>query len=150
MFFSIVKWVLISLTLIFLVHHLYMFLMNTLTVPKIKDLVNKPNQQYKDLYSTMGGSAPQTPLNETRSPLNTIGGQGGSPLNTMGGQGGDPPLTDELSSFLSDLKKKNAPSAGPGSLGPGSLGPGSLGPNTDKFPSTLLGSPSGEMGYSMF
>ena len=141
MFFSIVKWVLISLTLIFLVHHLYMFLMNTLTVPKIKDLVNKPNQQYKDLYQTLGGSAPQTPLNETRSHL-----------NTMGGQGGDPPLTDELSSFLSDLKKKNGPSAsvGPGSLGPGSLGPSVAGPNTDKFPSTLLGSPSGEMGYSMY
>ena len=58
MFFSLVKWVLISLTLIFLIHHIYMFLMNTLTVPKIKDLVNKPNEQYKDILATLGGGAP--------------------------------------------------------------------------------------------
>ena len=32
-----------------------MFLMNTLTVPKIKDLVNKPNEQYKDILATLGG-----------------------------------------------------------------------------------------------
>ena len=35
-----------------------MFLMNTLTVPKIKDLVNKPNEQYKDILATLGGGAP--------------------------------------------------------------------------------------------
>jgi hypothetical protein len=78
--------------------------------------------------------------------------------NTMGNDPVtvEPPLTDELSSFLSDLKKKNVgpsvagPSlAGSSVVGPGSLGPGSLGPNTDKFPSTL-GSLGGEMGYSLY
>jgi hypothetical protein len=131
MFFSILKWVIISLTLIFLVHHLYMFLMNTLTVPKIKDLVNKPTQQYQDLYSTMGGSS--------TSHAPTL------PLNNTGGQGGSAPL-DELSSFLSDLKKKNVPNGVDTNLGPGSLGPAT---SSDKFPSTL-GSAGGEMGYSLF
>jgi hypothetical protein len=156
MFFSILKWVIISLTLIFLVHHLYMFLMNTLTVPKIKDLVNKPMQQYQDMLG-VGGSSPQTP------PLGEMGGQGGLHLGDMGGQGGTAPLSDELSSFLSDLKKNNG--VGPNAVGPnavslGSLGPnavslnavslGSLGPTTtDKFPSTL-GSLGGEMGYSLY
>lgn len=134
MFFSILKWVLISLTLIFLMHHLYMFLMNTLTVPKIKDLVNKPTQQYNEMLG-VGGTSPQTP------PLG--GSQPTQTLNEMGGVGAQPPLTDELSSFLSDLKKKNTSTVGPGSLGPNAVGP------TDKFPSTL-GTLGGEMSYSLF
>jgi hypothetical protein len=144
MFFSILKWVIISLTLIFLVHHLYMFLMNTLTVPKIKDLVNKPTQQYQDLYSTMGGMPPSPPIYGSNEKM------GGANNHNTGGQGGSAPL-DELSSFLSDLKKKNVPNGVDTNLGPGSLGPGSLGPTTssDKFPSTL-GSAGGEMGYSLY
>ena len=147
MFFSILKWVIISLTLIFLVHHLYMFLMNTLTVPKIKDLVNKPTQQYHDLYNTLGG--------ETGNGNNTIMSDNGSGSNPiMGGQGGAPPLSDELSSFLSDLKKKTNTNVGPGSLGPSTAGPSTAGPSAagpsaDKFPSTL-GSLGGEMGYSLY
>ena len=124
-------------------HHLYMFLMNTLTVPKIKDLVNKPTQQYHELYNTIGGSTAS--LAHT-PPLG--GSHTTQTLNEMGGQGAVPPLTDELSSFLSDLKKKSANAVGSNAVGPGSLGPGSLGP-TDKFPSTL-GSLGGEMGYSLY
>ena len=149
MFFSILKWVLISLTLIFLMHHLYMFLMNTLTVPKIKDLVNKPTQQYHELYNTIGGSTASL----AHTLPNENGTQGGLHLNPEGGQGAVPPLTDELSSFLSDLKKKSANAVGPNAVGPNAVGPnalgtGSLGP-TDKFPSTL-GSLGGEMGYSLY
>ena len=139
MFFSILKWVIISLTLIFLVHHLYMFLMNTLTVPKIKDLVNKPTQQYQAMLGGASASLATPPGGVPPTP----------PFNTMGDDPvtGGPPLTDELSSFLSDLKKKNVPSAaGPSAAGPGSLGPGSLGPSADKFPSTL----GGEIGYSLY
>lgn len=57
--------------------------MNTLTVPKIKDLVNKPTQQYKDIFDTIQHSSK---LVETTDDSN----------NTM---------TAELSSFLNDLKK---------------------------------------------
>ncbi len=55
--------------------------MDTLTVPKIKDLVNKPTQQYKDIYETL----------QTKHTLP------------------EPSVTDELSSFLSDLKKTTLP-----------------------------------------
>jgi hypothetical protein len=151
MFFSILKWVIISLTLIFLVHHLYMFLMNTLTVPKIKDLVNKPTQQYQAM---LGGKPPTPPLYGKMENGNNTDDD-----PVTGAR--EAPLTDELSSFLSDLKKKNVgpsvagssvagPSvAGSSVAGPGSLGPGSLGPSADKFPSTL-GSLGGEMGYSLY
>ena len=152
MFFSILKWVITSLILIFLVHHLYMFLMNTLTVPKIKDLVNKPMQQYQEMLGVRG-SSPQNPhLGEMGGlHVNDMGGRAREavehPLNDMGGQGGTAPLSDELSSFLSDLKKNNGPNA----VGPNAVSLGSLGPTTttDKFPSTL-GSLGGEMGYSLY
>lgn len=41
----------ISIVLIFLVHHLINFFKSTLTVPKIKDLVNTPTQKYENMYS---------------------------------------------------------------------------------------------------
>ncbi|MFY7729314.1 MAG: hypothetical protein ACOVRN_07350 [Flavobacterium sp.] len=34
-----------------LVHHLIQFFKTTLTVPKIKDLVNVPTQKYEQIYS---------------------------------------------------------------------------------------------------
>jgi flagellar basal body-associated protein FliL len=44
---------LISIIFIFLVHHLLLFFKSTLTVPKIKDLVNSPTQKYKNIYDTI-------------------------------------------------------------------------------------------------
>ncbi len=41
----------ISIVLIFLVHHLIDFFKSTLTVPKIKDLVNTPTQKYENMYN---------------------------------------------------------------------------------------------------
>jgi cell shape-determining protein MreC len=43
----------ISLILIILVHYLFTFFKTNLTQPKIKDLVNKPQQQYQQLFDTM-------------------------------------------------------------------------------------------------
>lgn len=111
MFFSILKWIVISLTLIFLVHHLYMFLMNTLTVPKIRDLVNKPNQQYQDIYSTMGGIPPSPPIMGKGSiiagagPSASIAGPSASIAGTGPSGAANNGIADELSSFLNDLKK---------------------------------------------
>ena len=96
MFFSTLKWILISLTLIFLVHHLYMFLLNTLTVPKIKDLVNKPNQQYKDIFDT---------LNASGAGASGAGADRAKAVITSVKNNNIDPVADELSSFLNDLKK---------------------------------------------
>jgi len=58
-----------SFLFIFLVHHLIGFLKSTLTIPKIKDLVDSPSEKYKHIYaqlSNKGGSIQQqqqtTPL----------------------------------------------------------------------------------------
>ena len=49
----IIQMSIISLILIILVHYLFTFFMTNLTIPKVKDLVNKPQQQYEVLYNTM-------------------------------------------------------------------------------------------------
>ncbi len=56
--------------------------MNTLTVPKIKDLVNKPAEQYKDMFSTLAQN--QMKYKEREIANNK--------------------MEDELSSYLHDLK----------------------------------------------
>jgi hypothetical protein len=52
----IIQITLISILLIFLVHHLISFFKSTLTVPKIKDLVNSPTQKYEKMYNIINNS----------------------------------------------------------------------------------------------
>ena len=47
----IIQITIVSIILIFLVHHLINFFKSTLTVPKIKDLVNSPSQKYENMYN---------------------------------------------------------------------------------------------------
>jgi hypothetical protein len=50
----------ISVVLIFLVHHLINFFKSTLTVPKIKDLVNTPTKKYENMYNIINNAPEQT------------------------------------------------------------------------------------------
>jgi hypothetical protein len=43
----------LSLIIIILVHYLYIFFKTNLTVPKIKDLVNRPERKYKEIYQSL-------------------------------------------------------------------------------------------------
>ena len=43
----------ISLILIVFTHYLFTFFKTNLTIPKVKDLVNKPKKQYEALFDTM-------------------------------------------------------------------------------------------------
>lgn len=49
----VIQMTIVSLILIFIVHHLINFFKSTLTVPRIKDLVNNPNKQYEDIYNVI-------------------------------------------------------------------------------------------------
>ena len=55
--YFMIAWILqmsiISFLFIFLVHHLITFLKSTLTIPKIKDLVDSPSQKYKNIYAQL-------------------------------------------------------------------------------------------------
>lgn len=57
MLFWIIQTTLISILFIFLVHHLIDFLKSTLTVPKVKDLVNNNSQKYENMYNIINGGS---------------------------------------------------------------------------------------------
>ena len=62
----------VSFIFIFLVHHLIGFFKTTLTVPKIKDLVNSPSQKYQHIFDTINTNTNSyTKLNTENSNLNT-------------------------------------------------------------------------------
>ena len=53
MFAWIIQITLISIIFIYLVNHLITFFKSTLTIPKIKDLINTSNQKYQNIYDTI-------------------------------------------------------------------------------------------------
>lgn len=53
----IIQMSIISIVFIFLIHHLLSFFKSTLTVPKVKDLVNSPSQKYQHIFDTLSKSS---------------------------------------------------------------------------------------------
>ena len=87
-----IKVTILSLILIFVFHNLYGFFKNTLTTPKIKDLVNKPQKKYDEIINTIKKEKTQ----EIREKPSTS-----IPKTDM---------KDELKHFLSEIKNKPASS----------------------------------------
>jgi hypothetical protein len=52
----VIQTTLISIIFIFVVHYLINFFKSTLTVPKIKDLVNNPSKKYENMYSIINSN----------------------------------------------------------------------------------------------
>ena len=59
MLYWIIQVTFVSIALIFLVHYLINFFKSTLTVPKIKDLVNTSTQKYENMFNVIQ-QKPQT------------------------------------------------------------------------------------------
>lgn len=106
--------------LISLIHYLYVFLKNTLTVPKIKDLVNKPIRDYNDMFDIISKDRGmgQNSMNVGQNSMDPQGmnmGMGQNSMNSMNmgmGQNSMGMNMDqdsmhlELKQFLNDLKSK--------------------------------------------
>jgi hypothetical protein len=60
MLFWTIQVTIISIILIFLIHHLLVFFKTNLTTPKVKDLVNAPTQKYDAIFNAMNASANST------------------------------------------------------------------------------------------
>ena len=92
MIFWSIRITILSLVLIFVLHNLYGFFKNTLTTPKIKDLVNKPQKKYDEIINIIQSNK-STIVNETvnETPQTNI------PKREM---------KDELKHFLSEIKNK--------------------------------------------
>ena len=56
MLFWIIQQTIISIVLIISVHYIYIFFKTNLTIPKTKDLVNRPTEQYKKIYKSLNKS----------------------------------------------------------------------------------------------
>ena len=94
----------LSLCLIAVMHYLYIFFKTTLTVPKVKDLVNRPQKQYDALFKGVSVS-----LTQPRSDSN-ISGETTSismlpPLQTQSAMGSTSSMKDELKQFLKNLNR---------------------------------------------
>jgi hypothetical protein len=57
----------ISIVLIFLIHHLINFFKSALTVPKIKDLVNVPHKKYENIFNVINNSNNKTDNSDNNS-----------------------------------------------------------------------------------
>ena len=115
----VVQMTAISLCLIAVVHYLYVFFKTTLTVPKVKDLVNRPQKQYDAIFKAMGemnaggggsngGSAAAVISSSTTSiaSLPILGGAGGGGGGTASGSSSETAaiaMKQELKQFLKGL-----------------------------------------------
>ena len=79
-----IQWTIISLVLIVLVHYLYSFFIDTLTVPKVRDLINKPTERYNEIFSDTSNKSPDNPIINKED------------------------MQEELKDFMSKLKKETA------------------------------------------
>ena len=63
----IIQITIISFVLIFLIHHLINFFKSTLTVPKIKDLLNTPIQKYENIYNIINNNNQKNNMNTDKN-----------------------------------------------------------------------------------
>tara|TARA_A100001011_G_C14307253_1_gene843719 strand:+ start:307 stop:621 length:315 start_codon:yes stop_codon:yes gene_type:complete len=65
MLFFLFKNITLSIIIILLVHYIYNYFKDNLTVPKVKDLVNKPQIQYNEIIETIKESNIEDTMKET-------------------------------------------------------------------------------------
>jgi hypothetical protein len=92
--FWVIQATIVSFVIIFVMHNLYVFFKETLTVPKMKDLVRRPQQKYDALFREL-----QTQPTDTKSDNATISNE---PANDA--------MKNELKRYLMEL---NAPASEP-------------------------------------
>jgi hypothetical protein len=117
----IIKVTMISLLLIFLLHYLYSFFKTTLTSPKLKDLVNKPQAKYDTIYNSLKSAGDGGKQNLGEDTTSTSEGNSNSNSNSSS-------MKDELKKYLKELhvSNNNSGGGGGGSGGSGSGGGGTI------------------------
>lgn len=82
MIFWITKQIILSIILIAVIHYIYTFFKNNLTIPQVKDLIHKPQQQYDEIYKTIKSENKST---------------------------GNQDMKDELKKYLAEMQQKQEP-----------------------------------------
>jgi len=104
MFFSIIKTSLFSLLFIALIHHLFIFFKNMLTVPKIKDLVNSPTERYNEILDTLQKTSLSLSSSSSSLPKNNVNNLNNENQNKFNNEKQEDNMNSELTHFLQDLK----------------------------------------------
>ena len=96
----IIKVTIFSLLLIFLIHYLYSFFKTTLTAPKLKDLVNKPQAKYNTIYNSLQNTAEGGSANLGDRDDGDGGGDGGGNSKTVSKNSN---MKSELMKYVKEL-----------------------------------------------
>ena len=111
----------ISLILIILLHYLFTFFKTNLTIPKVKDLVNKPQEQYEMLFNTIKSNS-MAKNNSDGNDKQHNGDIGGNTVNN------NTDMKNELKNYLKELSNsKKSPDSLSGSTSEPGSGPGPMG-----------------------
>lgn len=108
--------ILFSISLIVVIHYLYIYFETTLTAPKVKDLIHCPKQKYKSLFDTINKNLDNNHLSQKGRNLGgdesetAVGISGdGSDVGLLPKNYNDPPKntqspSDDRNSMKTDLK----------------------------------------------
>lgn len=91
--------------LIFLIHHLLNFFTETLTVPKVKDLIYAPAQKYEKIYQTIQQSSSKNGNNDIGPGNNNAGSNTTSLAELLPPAMDTETMKNELKSFLKNQQK---------------------------------------------
>ena len=113
MLFWTMKWVIMSVVMILIMHHLYIFFMDTLTVPMNKDFIHKPVEKYKEMLDTIR-DMPKSQHAHSEYSLDNIIPSGNSsampagnsmPAGNINDTHNTANMQNELQTFLNELKQ---------------------------------------------
>ena len=113
----IIQITIISIILIFLVHYLINFFTSTLTVPKIKDLVNTPTQRYDSMFNVIANASASanTKTNIMYNTADLLPSQSSSSSTSNNDEKTD--MKNELKNFLKKQMNVSSSSTDISSLG---------------------------------
>ncbi len=98
--------ILFSITLIVVIHYLYLYFETTLTAPKVKDLIHCPKEKYKSLFDTINKNLDNR-ISQKRRGLGDfpeIGGADESEVGLLPKNNESIHLGDEHNTMKTDLK----------------------------------------------
>ena len=115
---SVVRFVIISVIIIVVMHSLYSFLVKNLTIPRVKDLVHKPQTQYENIFKSITSNNESSAIHELGSEKNKLDDGINKQLSDNQIE-----MKNELKSYINDLKasrqrnNNNSNSHGGGDIG---------------------------------
>ena len=106
MFYDITLWIITSLILIILIHYLFNFFKDTLTTPKVKDLIQEPLMRYKDIENITNNTNNSNNNNNKDIIGTTSIEEIIDKKNTTTNNESD--MKSELKNFFNELKQQNS------------------------------------------